>query len=244
MDVQIAPPRVQWRTVLIGIGLLALEAEISAGGLQIKLLDQVSTHIQFALWFAGIAVFAYGMSGAPRLRIPRYDPRHVAALGAILVLAFAVRGFGLGTTIWQSIDEIHWMDGVRMIGWENDAFDLLKSPSGYQGVTAVYTYWNAGTVALFGNNWVGLRMINAIIGTFTVLAMYGLGNALFDRRMALIAALVMATFPPHLQFSRISLAHITDGFVGTAMIMFVVRGMKWGRRSDWVLAGVSLGLSQ
>lgn len=243
-DVTITPSKINWRWTLLGIALLALEAEISGKWLKIDILLVVSTHIQYAIWMCGMGFLAYGMSGAPRLRIPRYNPRHVAALALILILAFALRAFGLGDTIWQSIDEIHWMNGVQMIKWEHDNYNLLIAPSGYQGITAVYTYWNAGTVALFGQNWVGLRMVNAVIGMFTVLAMYGLGRALFDRRMALIAALILATFPPHLQFSRISLAHLTDGFVGVALIMFVVRGMRWGRRSDWVLAGVTLGLSQ
>ncbi len=243
-DVTITPSKIDWRWTLLGFALLLLDAEISGKLLKIEFLLVVSIHIQYALWMAGLGFFAYGMAGAPRLRIPRYDPRHVAALALILILAFALRAFGLGDTVWQSIDEIHWMNGVQMIKWEHDAYNLFVSPSGFQGITGVYTYWNAGTVALFGTNWVGLRMVNAIIGAFTVLAMYGLGRALFDRRMALIAALVLATFPPHIHFSRISMAHITDGFVGVALIMFVVRGMRWGRRSDWVLAGVTLGLSQ
>ncbi len=243
-DVTITPSKINWRWTLLGIALLLLDAEISGKLLKIEFLLVVSTHIQYAIWMAGLGFLAYGMAGAPRLRIPRYDARHVAALALILVLAFALRAFGLGDTVWQSIDEIHWMNGVQMIKWERDAYNLFISPSGFQGITAVYTYWNAGTVALFGTNWVGLRMVNAVIGAFTVLAMYGLGRALFDRRMALIAALVLATFPPHIHFSRISMAHITDGFVGVALIMFVVRGMRWGHRSDWVLAGITLGLSQ
>ncbi|MDX2163332.1 MAG: glycosyltransferase family 39 protein [bacterium] len=242
--IPLSPNRFHYGWTLCGILLLGFVAEVSAGGLAIKALERVSTHVQFALWAAGIAALWYGMAGAPPPRIPRYNPLHGAALGAILILALALRGIGMGDTIWQSIDEVHWADGVRMIWHEEDMFDLLQQPSGFQAVTAVYTYWNAGTVALFGRSWMGLRFVNAIIGTFAVLAMYGLGRALFDRRMALIAALVLATFPPHLQFSRISLAHITDSFIGIALIMFVVRGMRWGHRTDWAAAGVMLGLSQ
>ncbi len=243
-NVKLMPDRANTWLVIIGIVLLALEAEISGGLFKIDALLNVSTHIQYVIWCAGVGLVAYGMAGAPRLRLPRYDWRHVAALAAIVVLAFSLRAISLDTVIWQSIDEVHWMNGVRMIGWERDQFDLLRSPSGYQGVTAVYTYWTAGTVALFGTNWIGIRMTNAIIGTLTVIAMYGLGRALFDRRMALIAALVLATFPPFLHYGRISLAHMTDAFVGVALIMFVVRGLRWGKRADWALAGVTLGLSQ
>lgn len=238
------PTRSDLRCVGLGVVLLAITAEMSGQAIPLKFLSDVSIHVQHLVWLSGIATLWYGMSGAPRLRLPRYDPRHVAALALIVLLAFALRAVALDRVIWQSIDEVHWMDGVRMISWEQDRFELLRSPSGYQAVTAVYTYWTAGTTALFGHNWVGIRFANTIIGTLTVAAMYGLGRALFDRRMGLIAALMLAVFPPHIHYSRIALAHITDAFIAAALILFVVRGLRWGKPTDWAAAGVMLGLSQ
>jgi 4-amino-4-deoxy-L-arabinose transferase-like glycosyltransferase len=82
-----------------------------------------------------------------------------------------------------------------------------------------------------------------IVGTLGVLAVYGLSRALFDRRVALAAAFVMVGLPLHIHFSRLGLPHIWDTLFGTLTLMFIARGLKTNRRSDWALAGMSLGLT-
>ncbi|MHB8627259.1 MAG: glycosyltransferase family 39 protein [Aggregatilineales bacterium] len=89
-----------------------------------------------------------------------------------------------------------------------------------------------------------MNFCHRVLGTLGVIAVYVVADALFDSNLALIAALTLATFPPHMHFSRLSFLHIADATFGTFAIGFAARGMKYNRRTDWALAGVALGLTQ
>jgi 4-amino-4-deoxy-L-arabinose transferase-like glycosyltransferase len=177
-----------------------------------------------------------------RLHLGRGDLGMVA-LFLILLLAFAVRVVGLGELIRGSIDEVIFVNNVRRL-WEDPNYGLFVTASDLAPSTAVYAYLNAGTVALFGRDLDGLRLLNAVLGTLGVLALYVLARALFDRPSALIAALILATFPPHVHFSRIAIAQMGDALFGTLAIAFAVHALKANQQRDWALAGIALGLTQ
>ncbi len=60
----------------------------------------------------------------------------------------------------------------------------------------------------------------------------------------MIAALLLATFPPQLHFTRIGLVNAADPMIGVAMLAFLARGWRTGARRDFVLAGLMLGMTQ
>src|SRR5690606_27829994 len=97
---------------------------------------------------------------------------------------------------------------------------------------------------ILGHNLTGLRIFSAVFGTLTVPALYLLARELFDRRTALLAALLLATFPPHIHFSRLGLNNIADPLFGVLALAFLVRGLKRGGLRDYALSGVMLGLTQ
>jgi 4-amino-4-deoxy-L-arabinose transferase-like glycosyltransferase len=154
-----------------------------------------------------------------------------------------LRLVGLGSTIRTLVDEVHWINGIQHLWWHpNDG--LLTSGSTFLPTTLVYSYWEASAVSLFGRNFFGLRVVSAVVGTLNIWALYLLARALFDRTTALAAALVLATFPPHLHFSRIAMAHVGDTLFGTLALAFAARGLRENRRLDWALCGAALGLTQ
>jgi uncharacterized membrane protein len=150
---------------------------------------------------------------------------------------------GLDTTIRSSVDENHWTDGIRFLSID-DRIELLRTATTHFPTTLVYTHWTYAAVELFGRTLSGLRLTNAVLGALNVLAVYGLASALFNRRIGVIAALILATFPPHLHFSRVAMPQMADALFGTAALMFAARGCRWNRRLDWSLAGIALGLTQ
>lgn len=243
-DRTLSPERANRPLALAGFALILIGTELNAQILGLPALANAHAHVQFAIFFAGTIAFALGMGGVRRLSRPRIHWDEVLPVLAILALAFVVRAWESGQTVRGSIDEVHAMQAVRHF-WATDGhIELLRMTSTYMSPTMLYAYWQAGTVEWFGRSLFGLRMISAIIGTITVLAGYGLGRALFDKRTALVAALVLATFPPHVQFSRLALAHITDTLFGTMFVMFGARALRWNRRGDWALTGISLALTQ
>ena len=99
-------------------------------------------------------------------------------------------------------------------------------------------------VGLLGRNLEGLRILSVIVGTLGIPALYFLAKELFDRKTALLAALMPGRFPPHIQFSRIALNNIVDPLFGTLALAFLVRGLKYNRPLDYALSGAALGLTQ
>ncbi len=236
-----------------GVGALcmALLAEINGRVLQFAPLMAVSTHIQFSLMLAGCLLIGYGFGGAPPIRAGlramwrKIDQERgtVIVLAGILALAAFLRLWNQESSLRYLIDELHWSDGILSIE-SSPTLRLITPMSGQSPYSWVFPYWQSGAVALLGHTWTGFRFVSAITGTLTVFAVYGLARALFDRKMALLGALVMATFPPHLMFSRVAMNLIADPLFGTLALMFVARALKNNRRIEWALAGVSLGMTQ
>ncbi len=123
----------------------------------------------------------------------------------------------------------------------------VKLLSPFNTITAfpwLFPYLESWGVSLLGRNLAGLRALCVLVGTLGVPALYLLARTLFEGKTALLAALLLATFPPHIQFSRIGLNNIVDPLFGTLTLAFLIRGLKHNRRMDFALAGVALGLTQ
>ncbi len=233
---------------VIGILMLLLEAEISGQSLHLDQLQRVSYTIQGALFWGGVGLLAAGMSGTfggrwlkGLFQRIRSGDRVILALIAIVAFAFALRVWNLNDALRQSMD-----DGMSF----TPVFPLL-SDSPDVGLTAidsqypqVYSQFMAIGLRIVGFNLAGIHSPNVVIGTLMVIAAFMLGTALFDSRMGLIAALILATFPPHLHLSRITFIGLGDAMMGAFAMAFLVRGLKFNRRADWVLAGVFFGLTQ
>jgi len=238
--------RINLVLLIPGLLLLVLGTEMSADLLQIDLLETVSADVQFVILFAGLVLFAAGMIGAgrrSRLRL-RFSRAELLPILAVFLLGFVVRAYQVDTLIHVPVDEGHFALGVYDFYFHQWTTHLLTTISGFLPATMIYSYWNLWTAQLWGRDLLGLRMANVIIGSLTVLATYGVGRALFNRRIGLLCALIMATFPAHVFYSRVSMGQISDPFFAALAVMFAARGFHRNQRSDWVMMGVCLGLSQ
>jgi len=61
---------------------------------------------------------------------------------------------------------------------------------------------------LFDDNPVAARMLNVVLGSATVVLLYLLGSRLFDRRVGLTAALLLALFPNQVFFASLTMTEI------------------------------------
>ncbi|MEP7290130.1 MAG: glycosyltransferase family 39 protein [Chloroflexota bacterium] len=246
LDVALDPARRFW-WAFAGAGALLLfaVAEINGQVLHALFLKDVSSHLQYLLLVGGIVLVAYGLAGAPSLRLRRVsiDGRTLLPLAAIMALALFLRLWNQAGTVRVLIDELHWSDAIMAVEGR-PTLQILAPMSAQSPYTWLFPYWQAGAVRLLGHNFVGFRFTSAVIGTLTVWAAYGLARALFDRKTALLCALILATFPPHVHFSRVAMTLIADPFFGTLALMFIARALRNNRRLEWALAGVSLGMTQ
>lgn len=222
------------------LGLLALaNGPLVQGGYQAPL----SSHLQFAVLCAGVVCLALGLGGGPLLpHLRRVSGGEWAALALVTLAALALRFWELETSVRLFVDELNFATPVRAFEDINN-IALLVPFSGVAAFPFIYPYWQSITVEWFGHTFTGLRGASAVVGALTVPALYFLGRALFDRKTALAAAVLLATFPPHLHFSRIGLNNIADPLFATLGFAFLARGIALGRRAEYAAGGALLGLT-
>ncbi len=241
-------PLPRWNTLFLLTGVLFLWVVAEANGqvLNLTLLNGMNHHVQFILLCLGIGLVTAGMGNRFSRDFPPMNEKATRgeglALLAVTLLAFLLRVWGLDTTIRVLVDEVHYTSAAVAF-WKQNV-NIISPMTRISPFPWLYAYSVAGTTELFGHNFYGARLPSAIFGTLTIPALYLLAKTLFDRKTALIAALLLATFPPHLHFSRLSMLHVCDALSGTLALAFIARGLKHSRRMDYALGGAALGMTQ
>jgi 4-amino-4-deoxy-L-arabinose transferase-like glycosyltransferase len=115
---------------------------------------------------------------------------------------------------------------------------------GWFSFPAFYFTVQSAAIALLGQTIEAVRLTSALAGALTVVALYWLGRAMFDRTTALLAALYLAASHYHIHMSRIALNNVWDALFGTLAIFGLWYGWRSGRRWAFILCGVALGLGQ
>jgi len=253
---QAAPARSRMNLyfALPGALLLLFVAEVNGNWLRSAWLNDVTTHVQFILLVLGALLLALGLGGYwTGGRIPALKPHpfmtnplarrwHLLALILIITLAFALRLYELDTRIRFLIDEDAYITANFQIRSHNN-LELLSPFSSVAAFPYILPYFQSLTIDALGRNLVGMRAASAILGALGVLALYFLTRRLFDVPTALLAALLLATFPPHLQFSRIGINEMGGPLAATASLAFLARGLVQNRRLDYAAAGVLMGFT-
>jgi hypothetical protein len=243
-----APASVRLSQAHIGIfflGLIALGELIRINAVpHVETVSlPVSIDMQVALLVTAIILIVIGLG---HIRLPRCVPTihwpTVLLVMGMIGLALAVRFWQLGERNRFFIDELFFADNIGLLRtWRN--VSLLAPFDGVAAEPLLFPYWQSLTVAVFGRTLFGLRAASAIIGALTIGGMYVLGRILFDRKTALLAALLLATFPPHIHFSRIGLSEIAMTWFGTLALAFLARGVIHQRQFDFAVGGVMLGMT-
>ena len=120
------------------------------------------------------------------------------------------------------------------------------------GHEPLYQYVQAGTIALFGENWLGLRYPSAALGLLGLAVTYVLVRRLFGVLTGLLSGAWLALSFWPLLYARVGLRVIALPFIAALAAFFLLRATGTGRPGvvrkpartrDWALAGLFLALS-
>lgn len=245
--------RIRWHALLLGLVALAIviQANILTPEDQFnfvfRALAQLSIHLQMLLLLSGGVLILWALAGGgwPALRWPRLTWARVALL-AILALALAMRLWNLESWVTRWVDEMLFANAVARLILLPEAgpqFVLTQ----FNPITAFswfYPYAQALIVSLSEPGLTALRLVSALAGAAQIGAIYLVGRELGGRRLGLLAALLLATFPAHLHFSRIGIANMGDPLFALLAMGLLLRGLRRGSQVDFVLAGGMLALTQ
>jgi 4-amino-4-deoxy-L-arabinose transferase-like glycosyltransferase len=162
-----------------------------------------------------------------------------AALGAILVLAAALRLRALGAGLW--FDEIE-----TLVRYVRQPLARIVTSYDSQNQHLLYSVLARLSVTAFGDGAWALRLPAAVFGVAGVWAVWYFARPLVSRGEALLAALLLAVSYHHVWFSQnargyTALMYFT--LVGSRLFLELLRGgQAVRRRRAWVYA-VTMGLA-
>ncbi len=200
----------------------------------------------FSLWLVGCLalVLAFWPSGPPRLRLPKLHPSSVWVLAVLvptLGLAAFFRFYDLDNLLSAMAGD-HGRIILDLRSVANGAHPIWFQSN--FGREALYFYLGPVLVPFFGYSWLTIKVLSAIIGVLTVPAIYFMTKELFgNRRIALIAAFLVAVSFWHVIISRVGYRIVLEPLMVALTLLFLIRSVKYNRSSDFVFSGLFLGLT-
>ncbi|HEX8932235.1 MAG TPA: glycosyltransferase family 39 protein, partial [Patescibacteria group bacterium] len=162
----------------------------------------------------------------------------IILLTGIIVLAAVLRLWGLGkvppSPDWDEVALGYNAYSVMQTGRDEYGKFLpvvLQSFDDYK--PAFYMYSIIPFIPLFDLSIVAVRLPSVVFGILTVLATYFLVGELFKRKdIALVATLLLAVSPWHIQFSRLAFETNTGLAFNVFAALFFLKGLK----KPWLLS--------
>lgn len=111
------------------------------------------------------------------------------------------------------------------------------------GREPLFIYLAAISVGILGRSPGALRIVSAVLGTFTVPAVYWLGRELFNRRVGLMGAVLTATTVWTLNLSRVAFRAVSMPLLAAISLALLWSGLRRRRLARMALAGAVYGLS-
>jgi len=177
----------------------------------------------------------------PRLSLAllRALPPDLVAVALVTALAAFLRVYRLDAIPFGLHGDEAWtgLDARRILreGWIGPYVgSAMGQPTGP-------LYWAAVVLKLFGDGVVQVRLSMAILGIATIPLTYVAATRMFDRRVGLLAAILLALSEWHLHFSRLGFMVIAwpmMEMVSLALVWWALGRGGWWR---WALAGLATG---
>lgn len=167
----------------------------------------------------------------------------VLGVGAVTLLAFGLRA----TDLFHFPPVMHGDEGemgVLALQILNGKQPIPPFVTMWLAHPTLFHYLQAASLAIFGENEVGLRMVSAIFGTACVPLVYGIGRIGWGRLAALTAAWLLATSHLHIHFSRLGLNNIESVFIMLLVMLLLAKARSTPGIAPYVAIGLLLGIGQ
>ncbi len=207
------------------------------------------------LWIAGMSLLLcsafFGshsllyVSSAPR--DPPWPTWEMVLLAMLFFLALLSRIWNL-TNFPDNIYPDEIMTGT--VASQSYISPTTPSPSVFStlwsgiDLPALWFWIVAVFLKLGGTSLAMLRLPAALFGAATVVPLYALLRGTWSRYAAIAGSTIMAFSVSNIHYSRLALNNIVTQFFWATCFLFLLRALRSRRPSDWVLAGLSAGLSE
>jgi 4-amino-4-deoxy-L-arabinose transferase-like glycosyltransferase len=162
---------------------------------------------------------------------------------AILITAFILRTAWVLSIPTQPISDFKEFDHLAVSLADGKGYvGLDGKPTAYR--PPGYIFFLAGIYSLFGPNDFIARLVNILLGVLTCWLTYILTIELFDKRTALIAAIIVAAFPSLIAWTNIlAVENLFIPIIIGSLISFLKAVKSQNVRWSWlILTGLLLGI--
>ena len=197
-------------------------------------------------WIISILLFAIGILHGCGWRFPLWRKiigsvkthwMEITGVLLILLLAFAVRFILISTHPYAFAND------EGLIALEAMRLQTNEFGSIFNTASAAMPMLNflptLISVDIFGRSFAAVRLVSVLEGVLTVLFLYLAAKEAFGKRVAFIAAAILTFLPAHIHFSRAGFTTIIFGFYPVLLIWLVLRAVRTGRISSYLLAGLA-----
>jgi 4-amino-4-deoxy-L-arabinose transferase-like glycosyltransferase len=199
-------------------------------------------------WLLSIGLFVGGVLRSTSWRLPGWSMikpfliahrLEIAGVAVLTMAALVFRTADLALHPYAFANDEGWM-GLEGRDILRNAFTKFFSVG--WGTQPILTFApTALSLAVLGDSIFAVRLVSAIEGTLTVLFLYLAGREMFNRRLAFLAAVVLAAMPVHIHFSRVGFNNIITGMYAALLVWLVFRALRRGNPSDYLWAGLATG---
>ncbi len=242
LQISLASPTHLGRSFLGLLGLAGLMALLAFLATWTR-SDRASYLDAALLWIASMALVVYAAirqdGGGYRIGLAREE---LALVGLLFVGSLVLRFLG--------VDQLPRNFGGDEGSMALPGREILQGRpinpfgTGWYSVPNLFSYVQAGAMAVFGDTVFGARAQAALVGALSVVATYFLGRCVLGRTWAGVAAFLLTVNHMHLFFSRLSSNMIEDTLLAPAVLLLLLVGLSSGSWLAFAAAGIGLGFGQ
>ncbi len=211
--------------------------------------------LDWAVAFLGLSCLYGWACGALSRRITLPQPpsglagaRGCLLLAGIILLAFLLRTYQLGEVSYRfdHYESDYAREALKVLSGRHNAnfwTSTVWRGLGHLNYSPIYVYWVAFYFWIFSPTLLILKLVPVTFGVLSVLLTFGIFNNLFGRRLALIAAFLMAVSPLHLNYSRIGLLLCSTQTVSLLIVYLLVRALLRRNLLSYVFLGVAVAFA-
>ena len=199
------------------------------------------------LWIASIGLLVFSIFPGNPLRLPRWPTWEIALVSLLFVLALLSRVWKL-----ENFPDNIYPDEIMTGAVATQSYVSPTTPPPavfgtlWSGIDLpAFWFWLvAAFIDLGGTSLAIVRLPAALFGAATVVPVYALLRGTWGRYAAMAGSTMMAFSVSNIHYSRLALNNIVTQFFWVICFFFLLRGLRSRRPGDWILAGLSAGLSE
>lgn len=159
----------------------------------------------------------------------------------IFVVALVLRLYIAFSSTKAIAHDAAYYSGLAKSIVEGKGFSISGKPTSFK--EPFYSFFLASIYYIFGQNYVSVRIIQAVLGTLTCIIIFLVAKRLFNDKTAIISALISCFYPVFIKTTEYILTENLYTFLLIAAVFFLLRYIQGSGYKNLAFCGAILGIA-